>query len=139
MGEMIARCGYNCCLCLIYRDNLKGEQDRIRFRDILRKYYGDEVTLEACYCDGCLTDDSQNPTLINTECQIRPCVLEKGLDNCAYCHQYPCDMLERAMIDYGAVEKRYGAPIPREDYESIIKPYESRKVLDNIRQKARLE
>ena len=139
MGEMIARCGYNCGLCMIYRQNLKGEEDRIRFRDILKKYYGDEVTLEACYCDGCLTDDSENPVRITTECRIRPCVLEKGIDNCAWCDQYPCSMLERAMIDYDVVEKRYGAPIPREDYERIIKPYESRKVLDSIRQKARLE
>ena len=135
MGEMIARCGFQCGLCMIYRDNLKDEQDRIRFRDILRKYYGDEVTLEQCYCDGCMTDDNENPARINTECKIRPCVIEKGLDNCAYCDHYPCSMLERAMIDYGEVEKRYGAPIPREDYESIIKPYESRKVLDSIRQR----
>jgi len=135
MEEIISRCGFKCSLCMIYKDNLKGEQDKIRFRDILRKYYGDEVTLEQCYCDGCIADDSENPIRINTECKIRPCVIEKGLENCAYCDQYPCSMLEKAMVDGGEVEKRYGAPIPREDYESIIKPYESRKVLDSIRQK----
>ena len=135
MADIIARCGYNCGLCMIYRDNLKGEQDRRRFRDSILKYYGDEITLEQCYCDGCMTSDSENPVLIDVECRVRPCVIEKGLDNCACCEQYPCEVLASKMVDYRKVIRRFGAPLPEEDYELFVKPYESRKVLDEIREK----
>ena len=136
MTDIIARCGYKCDLCLIYKDNLKGEQDRRRFRDNLLKYYGDRLTLDECYCDGCMTDDSENPKRVDVECRIRPCVIEKGLDNCAYCEKYPCEALETKMIDYQKVVRRFGAPIPEEDYELCVRPYESRRVLDEIREEA---
>ena len=136
MSDIIARCGYKCNHCLIYRDNLKGEEDRRRFRDSLLKYYGDELTLEQCYCDGCMTEDSENPVRVDVDCQVRPCVIEKGLDNCGSCEQYPCKVLEPKIVDYQRVIERYGGPIPEEDYEIFVKPYESRKVLDEIRQKS---
>ena len=42
MTDIIARCGFKCNLCLIYRENLKkDEQNRQKFRDGLEKYYGD--------------------------------------------------------------------------------------------------
>jgi len=136
MSEMIARCGFKCHLCLIYRDNLKKDaQNRQRFRDGLERIYGDKLTLEECYCDGCLTPDGENPVRINTECQIRPCVIEKGLENCAYCEQYPCKIMEPKMIDYEKVKGRYGGPLPEEDYQVFVMPYENRKTLDKIRRK----
>ena len=138
MEDIIACCGYKCNLCLAYRDNIKSKQGRGKFRDGVFKYYGDELTLDECYCDGCMTDDSENPKRIDVECQVRPCVIEKGHDNCAYCDQYPCDKLKPKMIDYKEVEKRFGARIPKEDYEYFIKPYESRKVLDRYRKERSL-
>lgn len=135
MSDIIARCGFKCNLCLIYKDNLKSDKDRERFRDGLEKYYGDKLTLEECYCDGCMTPDSENPTRITTECEIRPCVIEKGLENCGYCEQYPCRILEPKMIDYLKVKERFGGPLPEEDYITFVMPYESREGLDKINQK----
>ena len=138
MSDIIARCGFKCNLCLIYRDNLKKDkQNRQRFRDSLEKYYGDKLTLEQCYCDGCLTPDSENPVRITAECRIRPCVIDKGIENCGYCEQYPCPVLEPNLIDYEEVKERYGGPLPEEDYKVFVFPYESRQVLDEIRQKRR--
>jgi hypothetical protein len=138
MSDIIARCGFKCNLCLIYRDNLKkDERNRQRFRDGLEKYYGDKLTLEECYCDGCMTPDSENPIRINTECKMRPCAIEKGLENCGYCEQYPCPILEPKMINYDKVKERYGGPLPEEDYKVFVMPYENRKVLDEINKKRR--
>lgn len=134
MSDIIARCGFKCNLCLIYRDNLeKDAQNRQRFRDALEKYYGDELTLEECYCDGCMTPDSENPVRINKECTIRPCVIARGLQNCACCDLYPCKDIEGKSIDYQKVMERYGGPLPEEDYRVFVMPYESRDVLDKIR------
>jgi hypothetical protein len=136
MPEIIARCGFRCDLCLIYRDNLKKDpQNRQRFRDALEKYYGDKLTLEQCYCDGCLTDDGENPVRITTDCKVRPCVIARGIENCAYCDRYFCPDVARKFIERRKVEERYGAPIPEEDYKAFVLPYESRQVLDKIRRK----
>jgi len=83
-----------------------------------------------------MTEDSENPVRVDVDCQVRPCVIEKGLDNCGSCEQYPCKVLEPKIVDYQRVIERYGGPIPEEDYEIFVKPYESRKVLDEIRQKS---
>jgi len=135
MAGIISRCGYRCDLCLIYRDNLKGVEDRKRFRDGLLKYYRHHVALEECYCDGCLTDDSQNPVLITADCRVRACAITRGLETCASCDRYPCGILKRRFIDYGKVRQRFGAPIPRAEYLMFIRPYEGQKELDRIRQK----
>ncbi len=134
MADIIARCGYKCNLCLIYRENLeKDERNRQVFRDGLEKYYDDKLTLEECYCDGCMTDDSKNPVLITTDCKIRPCTISKGLQNCALCEHYPCQDIKKKFIERSKVEARYGAPIPEEASKLFIMPYESRKVLDRFR------
>ena len=135
MNEMTARCGYKCSLCAIYKDNLKGEEDRQRFRDALEKYYGEKLTVEQCYCDGCMTPDSENPVLITKDCTIRPCAISRGLASCAHCDDYPCEDVAGKNIDYERVKERYGGPLPEEDYEKYVMPYESRKVLDEIRRK----
>lgn len=134
MDDIIARCGFKCNLCLIYRENLKkDERNRQIFRDGLEKYYGEKLTLEECYCDGCMTDDSENPVRITKDCKIRPCAISKGLQNCGLCEHYPCQDLEKKFVERSKVEARYGAPIAEEDYQLFIMPYESRQVLDKIK------
>lgn len=134
MAEMTGYCGYRCSACLIYRENLKKDpRNRQIFRDKLEKYYHDKLTLEDCHCDGCLTPDSENPDLITKDCKIRPCAISRGLESCAYCARYPCEMVGRKSIERSKVEEKYGAPIPQADYILLINPYESKKMLDKIR------
>jgi hypothetical protein len=136
MSEIIARCGFRCNLCLIYRENLKKDPGhRQRFRDGVEKYYGDKLALAECYCDGCLTPDSENPVRVTADCTLRLCVIARGLENCASCADYPCEDLKGKFIDYRKVMDRYGGPLPEEDYRAFVFPYENRQVLDGIRQK----
>jgi len=136
MPDIIARCGFRCDLCLIYRENLKKEpQNRQKFRDALEKYYGDKLTLEQCYCDGCLTDDSEHPVLITADCKIRPCVVAKGIENCASCDLYPCPDIKKKFFSRRRVEKIHGAPIPDDVYKLFVMPYEAKRVLSKTRQK----
>lgn len=138
MADVIAHCGFKCNLCLIYRENLKkDEQNRKKFRDGVEKYYGDKLTLKECYCDGCLTDDSENPVRITKDCDIRPCVIVRNIKNCAYCDQYPCKRVEKKFVERRKVEERYGSPISEEAYKLFIMSYESRRTLDKIRQRVK--
>lgn len=64
---------------------------------------------------------------------VRPCVLAKGAQNCAYCDEYPCGKFEQRAVDYDSLAAHSRESISRADYEKFIKPYENRKVLDKIR------
>jgi hypothetical protein len=138
MADAIARCGYRCDLCLIYRENLKKDpQNRRTFRDGVEKYYGDKLTLEECYCDGCMTNDRGNPVLVTKDCEVRPCVIARNIDNCAHCVQYPCQTIKKKFVERREVEKRYGSPIPEEPYRLFVMPYENKRTLDRIGRKAK--
>jgi len=102
------------------------------------KYYGYRLELEECYCDGCLAGDRENPVLLTSDCKVRPCVIKKGLKNCAHCERYPCQDLEARFIDGEKIVKKFGKPIPAEEYENFIAPYEGKKVLDKMRRKRRI-
>ena len=43
-------------------------------------------------CDGCI---SETVIPFCEECNVRKCGLEKGVKNCAYCAEYPCEKLEK--------------------------------------------
>jgi hypothetical protein len=136
MVELIARCGFRCDLCLGYRENVEwDERNRQIFRDGLEKYYGDKLTLQECYCDGCMAEDSSNPVLITKDCRVRSCAISRGLQNCAVCERYPCSDLEKKFVERRKVEARFGGPMPEEDYRLFVMPYEARQVLDNVRQR----
>jgi len=76
---------------------------------------------------------------MDPECPVRRCVIEKGLQNCAYCSEYVCKKLEQRIVDYKSIAAKFEEPILKEDYEHFIKPYEGRKVLDDIRKRIRRE
>jgi len=128
MKIIISRCGYRCDLCLAYKENVHSKEDQKRTSDGWFKYYGFRIPPEEIWCDGCLTPDDQKPKLMDPECLVRPCVLEKQLENCAYCDQYICSKLKTRIVEYDSIVAKF-----EEDYENFIKPYEARKVLEGIR------
>jgi hypothetical protein len=70
----------------------------------IEKHYGQQRTPEDVGdCDGCKTEGGR---LFCTGCQIRKCAAEKGIENCAYCSDYPCEALEKLFTtDVGARER----------------------------------
>ena len=133
MKEIVSRCGYRCDICPAYKKNITTSEDQQKTSDGWFKIYGFRIPPEEIYCDRCLTDDSDNPKLIDNNCQVRLCVLEKGIENCAYCSQYICDNLKAKIVDYNKIAAKFKEPIGKEDYECFIKPYECQAVLDKIR------
>ena len=131
MEPIITRCGYRCDLCLAYKPNIENNPTN---QQVLSKgwykYFGFRITPEAICCDGCM---SEEPKLIDQNCPVRPCVIEKGLGNCSECDEYVCEKLKARLVVYEEVEKQVKAEIPEEDYLRFIRPYENKKRLDTIR------
>ena len=128
MKEILARCGYRCDLCPGYLGNIKSSEDRQRCSDGWFTYIGVRYLPEEIGCRGCL--DEEEPADLN--CPVRPCVKEKGVDNCAYCKDFACDKLKTRMNFF---EDRLGdlTKVPKEDYHLFIEPYISKKRLLKIR------
>jgi len=133
MKEILARCGYRCDLCPGYSGNIESAEDRQWCSDGWFRYIGIRYAPDEIGCHGCL--DEEEPA--DPDCPVRPCVKEKGLDNCAYCEEFPCEKLKTRMNFF---EDRLGdlTKVPKEDYTMFIEPYVSKNRLLKIRTAAGL-
>lgn len=131
MEPILTRCGYRCDLCLASEPNVaENPGNRETLSDGWHRYYGFRIPPSEICCDGCMADD---PVLIDQRCPVRPCVVERGLENCSQCHSYPCDRLEERTVTLDEIRRRVGDDIPEADYQSFIRPYENRRRLDALR------
>ncbi len=131
MEPVLTRCGYRCDLCLAYRPNVeKNPSNQPKLSDGWFKYFGFRIPPSSIICDGCM---SENPKLIDQNCPVRPCVIERNLGNCAQCDQYLCEKLKERIVIYEELCSTMKEPIPEEDYRDFIEPYENKRRLDEIR------
>ena len=131
MDEVIARCGYRCDLCLAFRPNVEANPANQQvLSDGWHKYFGFRIPAENIICDGCMAD---NPRLIDKTCPVRPCVIEKALENCSQCGEYPCHKVADRLVVYDQLADKCASPIPPEDRARFIAPYENKERLDALR------
>jgi hypothetical protein len=133
MEAILTRCGYRCDLCLAYKPNVEeNPSNSQKLSAGWHKYFGFRLPPEKVVCDGCMSDD---PALIDQSCPVRPCVIEKGLDNCSQCEEYVCEKLAERLVVYEEIKGRIGAEISEEDHLRFIRPYENRRRLDALKVK----
>ena len=91
-GQLIGCCGLLCSRCPAFlatqaNDVAKAEETaRLWARE-----YGLEVAVEQVWCDGCTGDGRKCAHC--AECEIRSCALDRNLESCAGCLDYPCAQL----------------------------------------------
>lgn len=112
MEENLAYCGLICRTCAIYRatrekDKNKQRQMRAEIARQIEEHYGQKRKAEDIGdCDGCRAEDGR---LFCTGCQIRKCAVEKGIESCAYCGDYPCEALEKLFTTDAGARQRLDA------------------------------
>lgn len=122
MEKMIGYCGYNCHLCAARSDDPALRQ---RMVDGWRKIFGHQnYTAVNVKCDGCLSDGR----IADKSCKARPCAREKGVENCAYCDEFPCDkmkhlMASREMMLIGGYPRT--SSVTEEEYNLCMRQFES--------------
>jgi hypothetical protein len=67
------------------------DEERRKVAEKWSKVLNVEIKPEQINCDGCL---SGKLFFYCSSCDKRKCCLEKHIDNCSYCEDYPCDKLE---------------------------------------------
>jgi hypothetical protein len=94
----IVFCGIDCSECPAYKATK--EDDTERLAELAEQWSTPEMRFEAgdLVCDGC-----HGPRTFRWcgECPVRLCGIERGLENCAQCEDYPCGKLEEAWRQMG--------------------------------------
>ncbi len=93
--EMIGYCGIDCTSCDAF---IATQANDSALREKTAKKWSKEFNYpglrpEDISCNGCL---SNGPLFSHChDCEIRKCAMEKGVKNCAYCSDYPCEKLQK--------------------------------------------
>lgn len=92
MEKMIAVCGLDCSTCSAFIAT-RNHDDKAK-AEIARQWSTSEFQLEPedINCDGCTSQGARLASFCR-ECGIHKCGIEKGIENCAYCDSYRCEML----------------------------------------------
>lgn len=90
LNPAYSRCGMRCDLCLIYRPNVEKCDRRSEICNVWQKVWpGFQCDPAAVICDGCRSC-AEAAVLFSPDCKTRRCVMEKGLEHCGWCSEYPC-------------------------------------------------
>jgi hypothetical protein len=133
MEPKLSLCGFRCDLCLAYKPNIKAHPE---YRQVLsdgwHTYFGFRLPPEEITCEGCSAESKET---LDRGCPVRPCVIERRLENCAACENYICDKLTERLIDFKEIQAEYGKPIPEIDRQRFILPYENAQRLTKLHNK----
>ncbi|MFO7569967.1 MAG: DUF3795 domain-containing protein [Smithellaceae bacterium] len=91
--ELIAPCGLYCGVCSIYQATRSNNQ---KLKEKLAGFYHD--TPDKINCKGCLSDTVYWYCKV---CAIKSCTLEKKLEGCHRCDQFPCEIIEAFPVPEG--------------------------------------
>ena len=125
----VAYCGDNCEACPRYIATINCSKEKLIEAMNLSKKVGwnlEKNDPEEFKCQGCQDIEI-------CEYNVKECCIEKNLDNCGQCYNYPCSRIERAFeITHGYAEKFTHILTP-EEYNVYYKAYFLKKEnLDKI-------
>jgi hypothetical protein len=87
--KMVAFCGIVCTDCRAF---IATQRNDSKLREKVAKAWSTKTeTLkpEDINCDGCLATGPRLLEFCGT-CEVRRCGFERGVENCAYCGEFPC-------------------------------------------------
>jgi len=91
--KLAAPCGLYCGVCAVliaHRDN------NTKFKERLTAVYG--VTVDEIKCKGCLSDEL---FAYCRTCSIRACAIDKGIEGCHQCDEFPCKLIDDFPLPVG--------------------------------------
>jgi len=125
----ITMCGYRCDLCKAFAPNIMKNDQRNQLSTMWNKYFGFYIPPEEIYCDGCRNDKPEAKHL-DSDCPVRKCVLEKGMDHCGECSEYPCGTFkQREGLCLGEAKKQQGDRFNDDEYNEFILAYDNKTTL----------
>ncbi len=133
MSEIVARCGFRCDECGAYTGNTQTHDDRLKVAAAWNRYFGLNLAPEKLRCNGCWGNACAGSDLPDPSCPIRACVMERGMNTCADCFDYPCEKMETRMKGVEEAIARFRDKITHAEYDAYLAPYDARRTLGEIR------
>ena len=125
-------CGYRCDLCPAFVDNVNILVDRTTLRKAWQKFFNLDIPEDRLICVGC----KKTGRRLDSACPVRPCALQKHLQNCSFCELFEsCDTLRLRADIINEIKKKHNGTLSAEDYKLYFRPYEGRKELTQHRKK----
>ncbi|MBN2379957.1 DUF3795 domain-containing protein [candidate division WOR-3 bacterium] len=92
---MIAFCGMNCAECPAYLAHVNDDDDlREKTAEEWSQMFQGTFKPEDINCAGCVSTKGVHVRYCG-ECPVRLCGIQKGVENCAHCDEYPCEKLTK--------------------------------------------
>lgn len=123
-------CGFLCGKCKAYKPNIRKKDERAELKKAFKKYYDLDFTIEDLTCDGCkcIRGDAHR---LDISCPIRPCVMNKELDNCSQCAFFPCKTFEeRRGISKKSAKIVSGCAFNESEFEKYMSPYDNAAAIE---------
>lgn len=130
---MMGCCGFNCNDCPAYCENLKARSDQERAAQAWSAYFGVTVPIEMARCRGCRSEDREGWDYPDHLCELRQCVMDRGLETCADCAEFPCPQWDRRACRLECVLKHWRPYLTGEEYHRFLEPYDARANLECMR------
>lgn len=122
MDKDLAYCGYRCDRCAARSSD---PAVRAQLVEGWRRIFGHQMyTVDNVLCVGCRNEGHH----ADTSCEARPCAMEKGVESCALCADFPCKKVG------GLVSSREGLlvfcgsrckDLSEEDYNLCMRQFDS--------------
>ncbi|UCD82831.1 MAG: DUF3795 domain-containing protein [Desulfobacterales bacterium] len=106
MKEMTAFCGLACHECDTYQAT-KNDDDkkRVKVANLWSKQYNMNLERQDINCDGCRSGNDRLFAYCKS-CVVRKCGMERDVDNCAHCSDYPCEKLNPIFMAAPGLKER---------------------------------
>lgn len=98
---MIAMCGLVCNDCIAF---IATQKNDAKLRERVVEAWSTEkerLRLEDVDCDGCKAGGRLY--MFCKVCNVRKCGLQRGIGNCGYCNEFPCEKLEKLWRSFRTV------------------------------------
>ena len=101
MDRIIAMCGLACDYCIAFIATQKND-DEMRQKVVEAwSTENERLKLEDVDCDGCTIGERLHSFC--AVCDVRKCGLDKNIENCAHCDEFPCEKLEKLWNSFRTV------------------------------------
>lgn len=131
--KAMTMCGYKCDLCKAYTKNIKKNDERQKLSDVWHKYYDLDIPIDEIACDGCRSK-KKDAKLIDEECPVRKCVVDRKIDGCFGCDKYPCDVYEeRVGLCYASAKDKLADEFLNTEFEEYLLAFDNKTRIDRLK------
>ena len=115
----IAYCGDNCVYCPKFIATLSGSKEKLHQAAVLMSKVGWRYNLEdpeKNKCNGCQDVEE-------CEYDVKKCCIERKIENCGKCSNYPCPKIEKAFEITEKNTEKFKNILSKEEYDLFRKAF----------------